>query len=216
MNPAVATIIGAVIGALATFAAGYLNFIKPSERQVDHYEPYRRLADENAGRKEEIGQLRQDLTALRQENSKLVEELAKGRASVDAMKKSLEASKAEEAARRSSVTPEPKAQASLTPKLETPVEVAPAPSRTTRKEVILTTGDAMRVRDDVTVTLSDVNQNGAFLMINGGIYNYQRIGNRIDLSVKSRERCFLEILSLTPKDPAPGRVRADLVCEPRA
>jgi len=170
------------------------------------------IADQNAT----IAELRRESASLRAEIGKLADENAKARASVDAAKRSLEATKVDQAGQRSAGSLENRPKAEVAPRAETPAVAAPTQSRSTRKEVTLTTGDAMRVRDDVTVTLNDVNQNGAFLMINGGIYNYQRVGNRIDLSVKSRERCFLEILSLASKDLAPGRVRADLVCEPRA
>ncbi len=217
MNIGTATIIGALIGAVAVIGAGYMDYIKPSERQVDNSEQYKKLVDENAGKIVELGWLRQEVSTLRSENQRLTDLAAKSDTEARQIRKNLEEVRDEQAdlkqsrARAAVANSSPQTPAEIIPLSS----IAPVPHRVTKRELTLATGDAMRVRADLTITLQYVKSYGASLVINGERYGSKKIGSRIPLSVRSQEKCFLEIISYTGEQVTPGKVRADLVCEPK-
>lgn len=212
MNMATATVLGALLGAAGTFAAGYMNYLKPSEKQVDSSEQYRRLADENAFKLVEIERLRQTVASLKLEGQRLSELAAKHSSEFQEAQKNLEAARDQQ----KSAQPE---KASITLQnsgvTESLSSIPPAASPLKKNELTLVAGDAMRIRDDLTITLEYVKRYGAFLLINGRKEGYNTVGSRIQLPVLSQEKCYLEIISHTAEQVVPGKVRADMVCVPK-
>lgn len=222
-----AVIVAALIGGAATIAAGYLNYIKPSEAQVVGSDDYRILAESNEAFRRENKDLVQQTASLAAENKTLRDSVQAS--STSARQDNGSPSQADDSARlleriavlesenarlraeAGSVTGRPGTDASSSSTKEGLRSASAAPS--SRVELTLLPGVATRVTPELVLTASSLYENGDLkLRINGKMHSSLYPGNRVPLPSEGGRSCFLEVMSLNPHFEKPS-ARVDHVCQ---
>lgn len=227
------TVIGAILALIGTVFAAYLNFIKPTEKQVVTSDPYKIMAEANDALRSDIRDFHQRINTIEAENLQLQNEVSSVRtnpavASTDVTK--------EQQAEIASLQQRLKALESENAELRKPVRVkadqnttlqrdmqdsdaigstSPQPLKLRRVELSLPPGIAQRISEELTVTSEPFYPSyGLTLVINGKKRTGINAGERVSVSKTSSEECFLEVMSLPLEKQTTGGkdIRVEYVC----